>query len=189
MIVANTTYYPDMPFDEYLALPGNSFSSIKNDGVPLPVSDGMLVGTRVHNYLLEPEKYDWQQPEIVQPIAKKIREILGDALPLLDKEIAFTSDFTHNGMTLKYKGRADMLKTGRIVIDLKVLGGYLPNAIERFGYHKQLSGYCFATGCPRGLIIAYNKATKKIETATIFPNADFWQYQCVHRGEPILIHN
>lgn len=185
MIVANTKFYNDLPFEDYLKMPGISYSFIKNDGKPLPVSDGMRLGTRVHNYLLEPDKYDWQQVDIVKTIAAAIRTYVGQsALSAMACEVAFTADFIHNGMRLPYKGRVDLIKIGKLIIDLKVLAGSLATSIKMFGYDRQVSGYCIGTGCEIGLIISYNKKSKIVETSIIKPNADFWEYQCVYRGIP-----
>lgn len=186
MIVANTIYYHNQDFADYLAMPGISFSGLKDEVI---ATEGMKLGTRVHNYLNEPDKYDWKQAEIVLPIAKAIRMHIGDAFNFLDKEVAFSSDFIHNGMLLKYKGRADMMFTGRIIIDIKVLSGSIQSAIERFGYDKQISGYCLATGAKLGLIISWNKPAKRVETKLIKPSKDFWEYQCVHRGMPMEVAN
>lgn len=182
MIVRDTTYYRDLDFADYLALPGISYSGIK--GFSGPPNAGMSLGTKVHSYLLEPDKYTWDDTETVRAIAATIRPILGPALAVLDKEIAFTCNMEYNGMVLPYKGRADMLKAGRIVVDLKVLSGALTPAIERFGYQDQISGYCLATGSPLGLIVAYNRAKRKVEMQRITPTVEYWRYQIVHRGNP-----
>jgi hypothetical protein len=183
MQILNIKYYRDLPFEDYLKMPGTSFSGIKGfEGAPTP---GMQLGTRVHNYLNEPETYDWQQPDMVLPIAKALRAYLGDAFTALEKEVAFTCDFLHNGLSMGYKGRADMLKVGRLVVDIKVLAGPLESAIERFGYANQVSGYCFGTSSPMGLIIAYNKLKKKVEVKAIKPDVSFWEYQVVRLGEPM----
>jgi hypothetical protein len=184
MQVTDTTYYNDMDFADYLAINGTSFSSLKDMQITPTVN--MQLGTRVHNFLLEPDKYDWQQTEIVRPMAAAIREVLGSALACMDKEIAFTCNMHHNGLVLPYKGRADLLKAGRIVIDLKILAGSIQPAVERFGYDRQISGYCLATGATVGLIVSYNKAKKKVETKLIKPSADFWEYTICERGMPVL---
>lgn len=180
MQVTNLKYYNGLEFADYLAMPGTSFSSLKDE--PIPVSTGMQLGTRVHNYLLEPEKYDWEQGATVKKIAEALQKHLGEAYKFLQKEVAFTADFIHNGMLLHYKGRADLMKAGRIIIDLKILAGGLQPSIERFNYDKQISGYCLATGASLGLIIAYNKAKNIVETKAIKPSAEFWEYQVVSRG-------
>lgn len=183
MIVRDTTYYSDLDFDTYLALPGVSYSSLKD--VVITPTEGMKLGTRVHQYLNEPDKFDWVNADTVIPIAAAIRKYIGDAFHYLEKEVAFTSSFIHNDMMLQYKGRADMLKAGRIVIDVKVLAGSLEGAVKHFGYDRQVSGYCLATGAPLGLIVAYNKSKKIVEMKSIKPCAEFWSYQTVFRGIPI----
>lgn len=180
--VDNTQYYRDMPFEEYLKIEGVSFSSIKGfNGTP---SEGMRLGTRVHNYLNEPALYDWEQAELVRPIAGAVRGKLGTAYKYMEKELAFTSEFHYMGMILKYKGRADLIKVNNVLVDYKVLAGGLDSAIERFGYDKQISGYCLATGCRLGIIIAWNKAKRKIETRTITPDPTFWMHHVVKLGRP-----
>lgn len=182
MKASGTTYYKDLPFEEYLKLPGTSYSSLKGERTP---TAGMRLGTRVHNYINEPATYDWKDADLVLPIASQIKAYVGDAFKYLEKEVAFTSNFFHNGLMLKYKGRADMLKIGRIVIDLKILSGPLDAAIERFGYKDQISGYCLATGSQMGLIIALNNQRRRVESKLIIPDAAFWEYQCVRLGGSI----
>jgi hypothetical protein len=36
-----------------------------------------------------------------------------------------------------------------------------------------------------GLIVAWNKLQKKVETKVVRPVADFWEYQVVRMGEPV----
>jgi hypothetical protein len=179
MQVSNVKYYTDLNFADYLALPGVSYSSIK--GFEGPANAGMSLGTKVHQYLLEPSKYVWEDVAMVQKIAHALRTFLGSAITVLDKEVAFTADFTHNGVTMSYKGRADLLKAGRVVVDLKVLSGALTPSITRFGYAEQLSGYCIATDSPMALIAAYNRASKKVEHKIIKPSSEWWAYQTVAR--------
>lgn len=183
MQVSNTKYYYDQDFEEYIKMEGVSYSSLK--GEEIVPTEGMRLGTRVHHYMNEAKHYDWQDAEMVGNIARQLRAYIGDAFRHLEKEVAFTSQFTHNGMQLAYKGRADMMKAGRIIIDLKVLGGPLPGAIERFGYDRQISGYCLATGCSLGLIVAWNKLQKRVETRAVKPDAAFWEYTTVRMGKPI----
>ena len=182
MIVKNVEYFRGQPVSDYLAMPGTSFSSMKGEITP---SAGMMLGTRVHNYINEPEKYDWEQVDEVRKISAHLRKYLGDAIKYLESEIAVTADFIHNGLVMKYKGRIDRLKIGRLVIDFKILSGPLEGACKQFGYPDQISGYCIPTECPRGLILAYNKRTKKIETKIINPNVAFWEYQVLRWGNPL----
>ena len=183
MIVRNLQYYDDLPFEEYLKMPGISYSSLS--GFSGPPSEGMRLGSRVHQYLNEPGEYDWKDAATVIAIASELKKYLGNAYLHLDKEVAFTADFIHNGMKMAYRGRADMMKSGRIVVDIKILSGALEAAIERFGYARQLSGYCIATGAPLALIIAFNRQRNRVETKVIKPSQDFWNYQIVRNGIPI----
>lgn len=183
MIVRNLQYYDDMDFEDYLKLPGVSYSSLS--GFSGPPSDGMRLGSRVHQYLNEPNEYDWNDAATVIAIASELKKYIGHAYLHLEKEVAFTADFIHNGMMMAYRGRADMMKAGRIVVDIKILSGSLEAAIERFGYAKQLSGYCIATGAPLALIVAFNRHRNRIEAKSLKPNATFWEYQIVKNGKPI----
>ena len=182
MTVGNTIYYESLDFEKYLQIDGTSFSTIKGfDGVP---SAGMRLGTRVHNYISEPEKYDWQQAEEVRAIASAIKKTVAAALKFMKKELSFTSDFSFNGMTMRYKGRADGIIPGMLCIDYKVLSGDIEAACDRFGYENQVSGYCLATGCPKGIIVAYNRKIKEVQTKVITPSQEFWNYNIVRYGRP-----
>lgn len=182
LVVKNLTFYRDQCFDEYIKMPGISYSSIK--GFVGEMSKGMQLGERVHHYLNEPKKYDWQQVEIVKPIAAAIRQELGEAFQYLEKELAFTAEFHYSGMKMLYKGRADAIKVPHILVDYKVLSGNLAAAVNIFGYDRQLSGYCLATGCKKGYIIAWNKNKRQIEKKIILPEQGFWKIQVLRFGVP-----
>lgn len=183
MIIRNVKYYHGLPFEDYLKLEGISYSTIK--GFEGPPTKGMILGTRVHQYINEPDQYDWGgDVERVRAIAESLRKVLGDAINFLKKEVSFTADFVHNGMVMKYKGRADMMIPGKIIVDLKVLSGYLEPSIKMFGYDRQISGYCLPTKAPIGLIVAFNKKTFKPETKLIKPDSAFWEYQVARYGVP-----
>lgn len=183
MQVTNTKYYYGMDFDEYLTIPGVSYSSL--NGFSGPPSNGMKLGSRVHQYLNEPKEYDWRDAATVIAIATQLKRYLGTSYSFLEKEIAFTAQFVHNEMVMDYKGRADMLKIGKLVVDIKILSGSLEAAIERFGYARQMSGYCLATRSPLAIIVAYNKLKNRVETKAIKPDASFWEYQVVKNGRPL----
>lgn len=182
MIVSNVRYYRGLEFDQYLAMPGISFSSLKQ--VSVPESSGVSLGTRVHKYVLEPEQYDWSDVVVVKKISEALRKYMGGSMSVLESEVAFTCDMEHNGLVMQYKGRADKLKAGRIVVDFKILSGSLESACKHFGYENQLSGYCLATGCPYGLIVGYNKSRSMVETKIMSPDSAFWDYQIIRNGIP-----
>lgn len=181
--VRNTQFHEDMTFDEYLAMPGYSYSKIK--GFQGPPNAGMSLGTRVHNYLNEPHLYDWKDaPEVIK-IATALKAFLGDSYKFMKKELAFSCEFHYEGIVMKYKGRADMIKVGSILVDLKVLSGSLESSCERFGYPFQISGYCLASATPLGLILAYNRSKGITETKIIKPEHKYWEYQVARFGTPL----
>ena len=67
MIVTNVQYYRGLDFEKYLKVPGISYSTIK--GFEGPPTAGMSLGTKVHQYLLEPTEYAWEDAGIVREIA------------------------------------------------------------------------------------------------------------------------
>lgn len=168
-----------------MKLPGISHSFLK--GFSGPPSAGMSLGTRVHNYLMEPGKYDWQDVDAVKEIASCLRAQVGPAFEFLKHEVAVTADFTQDDFTMAYRGRFDSGFLPKIVIDYKVLSGPLLPAIERFGYRNALSGYCIATGSDLGLILAYNRKTKKCEKYCLAKNmfaTHYWQNAVITNGKP-----
>lgn len=183
MIISDLKYYHNLDFDQYIALPGFSFSGFKGD---VPDSPGLRLGHMVHTYLLEPTRFDWNHSHMneVKRIAAAIRGKLGVLLPTMQKELSITANFHHNGLTLPYKGRIDLGVPGSLIIDLKILSGSLHSAIERFGYDHQLSGYCVATSTPIAMIVSFNKKIKDVESAIITPSKDWWQYRVLTHGIP-----
>lgn len=179
MKVSKVEYYYEQEFEKYLQAPGVSFSSLKNKTIT--ETPAMALGTSVHNYLLEPKKYNYENHEIVSSIAASIRKIIDPSL--FECEVSVTANFEHNGFVLPYKGRIDMLQSKRLVIDLKVLTGSLQNAIDFFKYDRQVSGYCYATGIDKAVIIAYNKIARKVELKSITPCAKFWEQIIIERGK------
>jgi hypothetical protein len=199
MKIYNTQYYRDVDFDDYRRMPGISYSSLRDfNGEPTPA---MSLGTKVHQFLLEPHMYKYDDIAVVKPIAVEIRNYLGEAFSVFEKELSFTATFTHNGMMMPYKGRADLIKVGKLLVDIKVSNMYLHKGVAHFGYEKQLAGYCLATGTvgeiPNGLaaiIVSYNKVTRRVERhlikrEDIVKQVPFWEYQVARNGVPIAQPN
>lgn len=174
-------------FEDYLEMEGWSYSSIKNEGVPFnPPTAKMQLGTHVHNYLLTPEEYSFDDIAIVKPLATVIAQRIGVLMRYLRPELAVQATFSHAGFDMKYKGRLDLCIPDRIVIDLKVSEQPLPVGIKYFGYDKQLSGYAMAIGAKAALIVGIHPKTKKITTYNIPIDAAWWEYEILKRGEPVL---
>lgn len=190
MKVLNSKLQANVPFEKYLSLPGWSHSLIKSDGKEWKApTQKMLLGTSVHEYLLEPDKYNRDNIDIVRPIAIAIKNKLGMVLlKHLQPEIMVTADFIHNGFGMAYKGRLDLCIPGRLVIDIKVSDVPLKIGIARFGYDDQQNGYIASVGAKIGLILRIAPSscgpgkTPVIEIYNVPINTQWWEWQIVHRG-------
>lgn len=185
MQVKNIQMYKNIPFDSYQAKEGHSYSSIKNnDTEPFKQTYKMQLGTEVHNYLLEPATYKHERRELIEPIARAAYDVIGSVLPFLDTELSVTADFEHEGFTMPYRGRVDMVRSGKVVVDLKISEMPLSKSIPYFGYDKQLTGYCLATMCKVGIIIRVNPKTRHTERVVIKQDVEWWQQKVLELGIP-----
>lgn len=187
MQVSNVRTWSDIDFDEYQKLKGLSYSGIK--GGNFVSTPKMQLGTSVHNYLLEPAKYNHENRAIVDPLVNALKAEIGDILPHMDKELSISADFSYDGLTMGYKGRIDMVVPGKIVIDLKVSEHPLANTIPYFGYDNQVNGYMAASRSNFGMIIRINPVTKKIEKKAIVKNTAFWELQIAKYGIPSFLNH
>jgi hypothetical protein len=173
-----------VPFDEYLKLPGTSFSTVRGfHGVDTPTKK-MKFGSRVHTYLLEPEKYDGVDYRLVRPVAQKLKDYLGVLLKHGKFELTVLCTMVHNGYYLYYRGRIDVF-AGGMVIDLKVSNLNILKAINHFKYNHQLNGYAIAISAKASILFSINPETLNIQTAPIPTEYDFWQQQVLTYGKPI----
>jgi hypothetical protein len=185
MQVTNIQLYKGIDFDSYQFKEGYSYSSIKNsDTEPFKATYKMQIGTEVHNYLLEPHTYKHERRELIVPIAQAAYDVLGGVLPFVDTELSVTADFEHEGFTMPYRGRIDMVRCGKVVVDLKISEMPLAKSIQYFGYDKQLTGYCLATQCKVGIIIRVNPKTRHTERVVIKQDVAWWEQKVLELGIP-----
>lgn len=190
MTITNRHLHPNLPWADYQRLPGHSFSSLKAEKMPpIVTTDKMRLGTRVHNYLLDPDKYDWKQPELVKPIAKKLASIPGimTALKHSNCEVPATATFEYEGFQLLWRGVADIQISNLLIIDFKITEMSLSAAIRFFGYDRQQSGYCAGYGCKSALIISIHPRTHVVDMAYIQPAFAWWEEKCLTHGSPALV--
>lgn len=186
MKIRNLQVFKGLPFEDYKALPGLSHSAIKSDGAVFTATPAMQLGTKVHNYLLEPHKYDHSDIETVRPLAVALKKRVGDVLmQRMEPELSVTCEMHHNGMKLQYKGRLDMSAMNVLVVDFKVTKMPIHKGVEHFGYDNQQSGYALATGARAAIIMAINPTTKAIQVFNVPIRTDWWEYQIVKHGTPI----
>jgi hypothetical protein len=81
-------------FDEYLQLPGLSYSDIKSDGKRIDPTDKMRFGTLVDTYVFEPAKYNYEQYDLVRPVAQQIVTDLG---PLIKRGASPIGGYLYDG--------------------------------------------------------------------------------------------
>lgn len=157
--------------------PGKSFSRLKNpDGIP--VTPGVTLGSLVHKYVLEPQKYNGEQINVVKPAAMAIQKVLGNLK--FNAEVKVTADFEHEGLTMPYKGIIDI--DAGIIIDIKVSGADLVKSIQRFRYDWQMTGYCLSMGYDTALILGVNPYNFKTQLLKIPLVTDWWEYQIKQHG-------
>lgn len=185
--VNNFQLHTNFPFDEYQSLPGWSYSGIKEweRGTKIEPTEKMRIGTLVHSYLLEPSSYTHEYREIVIHAANAVKQTLGALLPIMTHEASITADFNYQGLTMPYRGRADMIRVGKIVLDLKVSEMPLAKSIPFFGYQNAMSGYALAAGCKVAIIVRVcpKKFTTEVKTVPITP--EWWMAQVLRFGKPL----
>lgn len=184
MQVLDVRYYKDIPWEDYLALPGKSFSGIKNEGVDIGYSTGIKIGKLVHTYLLKPKEYNYEESDIVIPIARALVSVYNSIIKHAEVEIAATSKFVLEGLMMPHKGLADMAIRRHLVLDFKILAGDLKPYLERFKYPDQVRGYMLPFEAPLGLIVAFNKKTKQVQMEPVGQNITWWAHQIKKYGTP-----
>lgn len=187
MQVQNLKLLKTYPFEDYLKLPGYSYSGLRNEGKSFgPPTAKMQLGTHVHNYLMTPREYEFDDLHIVKPLAAALKAKLGPLLKYMEPELAVTADFVHEGFSMPYKGRIDLPIVNRIVVDVKVSEMPIQKGIEFFGYDFQLTGYAVAIGAPVALILSVHPAKPNDVKVTNIPiRKEWWQYQIKRYGTPI----
>lgn len=183
--VQNRRLFENLPFEEYLQLPGTSHSDIKSNGTKITVTKKMLLGTRVHNYLLTPDAYDYDDIGIVRPVAMKLKEKLGPLLQYAKPEVSGNAYFVYGQWRLLVRFRCDLLITPQLQVDIKVSDVPLAVSIPKFGYDDQQNGYQIGFGVKRSLIVRISPKTKDIETYMVPFSEQFWKMSIMEKGEPI----
>jgi hypothetical protein len=184
--VFNTQFHVDIPFADYLALPGWSFSGIK--GAKIEPTPKMQLGTKVHAYLLTSQEYE-HDSDLVRPLAVALKGVLSPLLKYCTPELAVTADFVHEGMVLHYKGRIDLPIIHKshlsMVIDIKCTEMDIRKSIDFFHYDHQVNGYMLAIGALKGVIFSVNPKTKKTQVQSIRKDTAFWERAVLRYGKPI----
>lgn len=161
----NIQRFYNIPFEEYLKMPGYSQSFLKHEinGVApgIEVTDNMRLGSLVDSFLTEPEKVDYSS-HLFKPaksIAAKIQNKFGHLIQCFEKQVSFTADAVYNGWSMPVRGRIDFGLSGHAVIDLKVTKDTSPKNIQSLinfmGYDHQLYSYSKFYGVNKAYLIVY----------------------------------
>lgn len=190
--VLNRQIIRNISFDDYVALPGWSHSMIKLDGVnKKQPTKKMFLGQHVHSFLHEPEKYNYENIEVVRPAANALRKTIGDLFKWLECEVVITCDFVYRDMVLNYKGRIDEMILDKVIVDIKASSMPLEKSISYFGYGDQLSGYSIAAGAKVALIVRVDPESCKpgktpiTQVHNIPIVHDWWMNQILKYGKPL----
>lgn len=148
------------------------------------VTDNMRFGTSVHNYLLEPEKFNHSSVE-VKKIAVKLKEKLNGVWQFLIPEYTIVADFKYSGWTMRWRGRLDLCIPNRLVVDVKIINGKsIKDTMQHFGYPNQLTGYSLGAQAKDRLICAYSRKTGDVELVQVESATEWWAEQIFINGKP-----
>jgi hypothetical protein len=171
-------------FDEYLQLPGLSYSDIKNDGKRITPTDRMRFGTLVDTYVFEPSKYNFEQYDLVRPVAAQVISDLGPLIKKGRRQLAVTCTMVHQGFYLYYRGRPD-LEAGGLTIDLKVSEMNILAAIQHFRYDRQVNGYAIPLGSRGSVIYSIHPKTCQVQKKAVANSVTWWEQIVLKYGKPI----
>jgi hypothetical protein len=174
MIVSNKKVFSAVNFDQYLTMPGLSYSGIKGMGGKIVETEKMKLGKKVDAYLFTPHDY---QPGPDHAIIKALALAAKTELAGLkfSGQLSYTADFTHEGKTMAYKGRPD-IDAGALIVDLKVSELNIIKAIEFFRYDWQVSGYVMASSsASMAMLLSINPKTRKVSKMMLPIKMDWWQ--------------
>ena len=185
-MLVNNLQMRTCPFDEYLQLPGWSYSGIRNAESVIVATEKMRLGTQVHDYLLTPGNISAEQHPLIRPLAKALAYKLGPLLRYLRPECAVTANFIHAGFNMQYKGRIDLCIPKRIVVDIKISElKDIFSGMSFFGYDRQLNGYAAAIEAKTILLLSINPKTFTTQLINIPINHNWWEQEIKKRGTVI----
>lgn len=185
--IKNLKMKENIAFEDYLLLPGLSFSSIKkqeNGNAEIITTNKMNFGSLVDAYLLEPNKYTGENFAAVKACAVAAKKYLGILLENGKKQLSITCNMQFSGMRIKYKGRVDIF-AAQTVIDMKVSELDILKSVNYFHYHNQLSGYALALNCNKSLLFSVHPKKHTVQMISIPTKSDWWEQMILKYGEPV----
>lgn len=190
---SNIQRIDNLPFEEYLQLPGYSHSFLKREinGITeeLRITDNIIIGKLVDNILTEPAKADMSSSlyPVAKLIAAEVTKHFGTMINSFQKQISYTAEVEFKGFTMPTTGRLDFLLPGHAVIDLKITKMKDINALIDFmGYKNQLWHYCKMAGVSKGYLMFYSIPLKQTFVRYVdcsFGTNEFWAEKIIKFGK------
>lgn len=183
----------NMPFEDYLNLPGYSHSFLKRErnGVAesLTMTDNIMIGSLVDAILTDPAKADMSHVlyGIARQISAEIKLKFGHIIKHFKKQVSYTGNICFGDFVMPVKGRLDFLLEGIAVVDLKITKSKdIDGLIEFMGYKNQMWHYCRFPGITKSYLIIYSIPLKQTFIKYIDcsnPFNQFWADKVVMFGK------
>jgi hypothetical protein len=164
----NIIQHDNIPFEDYLKLPGYSHSFLKRErfGVveELTITENITIGKLVDGIITDPETVNMLDPlyPTARAIAVEIKNTFGAVLPQFKKQLSYTADIVHNGFIMATTGRLDFLLPKHCVLDLKVTKSKdVHGLIEYMGYKNQVWHYAKMAKVNDGYFMIHSIPLKK----------------------------
>jgi hypothetical protein len=191
----NITRYDNLPWQEYVKLPGYSFSWLKRENhghvSEFKPTDKMKLGSLVDALLTSPDTVTAadiasENFRAAVKIASQIKCKFGFALPSLKSQVSYTGTANFKGIALPVKGRLDWLLEGYAVTDLKVTDAVDVATLVRFmKYDDQMFNYCGLAGLDVAYILAYSKKLRMPLDPFVIKKpatSEFWEEKILKFG-------
>lgn len=170
IIYSDIKRYEDVPFGEYLNLPGYSHSFLKREvnGVSehIETTENMRLGSMVDAILTEPSKVNMTSDmyRAGRDIAARIKAEFGRLIARFKKQVSYAGVLEYESFEMPVKGRLDFLLPGHAVIDLKVTKSKDINSlIKIFGYENQIWNYAKLAGVDKAYLMIYSLPLKQTQ--------------------------
>lgn len=182
----------NLPFDQYLKLPGYSTSFLKREvnGVTpdFVKTDKMFRGSLVDAILTSPSEVDMSSKlyPVARDISNTIRGQFGDMFKQMLPQVSYTGTASYGGFSMLVKGRLDFELPKLAVIDLKITETKNIKAlIKHMGYDNQMFLYCKFIGVTKAYLIFYCVPLKKciIEYIDCSQPNNWWQERIIKFGQ------
>jgi hypothetical protein len=125
--ISNIKRHEDMPFGDYLQMPGYSHSWLKNEEYgfqkEFTETNKIKIGKIADGILMSPNDVDMTEPlyETGRIVALSIRDSnIGQFIKMFKAQVSYTADLEYEGLVMPVKVRLDWELPGYMVLDLKV---------------------------------------------------------------------